>query len=115
MMQHPTGTTEAGHKTGFCHLRAKQRDVDSATLDNQSAKVETRTRGAASIAAPQTVDPAILIALAVALGKQGGLSAVPDVFLEPLIIAASHGCGASRMVIEWLERRSLSSVGGGHE
>ena len=55
-------------------------------------------------------DPVILIALAVALGKQGGLSAVPDPILVPLVSAASHGCGASRMVIEWLERRSLLSV-----
>jgi hypothetical protein len=56
-----------------------------------------------------TTDPAILIGLAIAFGKNGGVNAVPGLILEPLNAAAQHGCGASHIVLAWLERRAKPS------
>lgn len=51
-------------------------------------------------------DPAILIGLAIALGKRSGIAGVPDLILVPLVASAQGGCGASRLAIKWLERRT---------
>jgi hypothetical protein len=55
-------------------------------------------------------DPAMLIGLAIAFARQGCISggpaaAVPAPVLQPLEAAARGGCGASAMVIDWLNRR----------
>ena len=55
---------------------------------------------------PQT-DAAVLIGLAMAFGRQRGSSAVPNVVLAPLTAAAEAGCGASQMVVGFLNRRAL--------
>ena len=61
-------------------------------------------------------DPAILIGLAIATGKTGGIAAVPHPVLVPLVRAANSGCSACEIVVRWLERRTSSSnMGGGDE
>ena len=60
-------------------------------------------------------DPAVLIGLAISRARAGGLPAVPEPVLIPLIAAANDGCGASIMVVEWLERGRSSKSGGGDE
>ena len=51
-------------------------------------------------------DPAVLIGLAMAFGRQRGSAAVPNVVLAPLSAAAEAGCGASQMVVGFLNRRA---------
>lgn len=60
-------------------------------------------------------DPALLIGLAVSFARAGGLPAVPEPVLIPLVAAPTNGCGASQMVVEWLERGRSSKSGGGDE
>lgn len=58
-------------------------------------------------AAPkQTIDPAILIGLAILFGRNGGKPTVPELIARPLAAAASDGCGASRVVLGWLDQRA---------
>jgi hypothetical protein len=69
-----------------------------------------RTAGVTPPAPKTSADPAVLIGLTVAFARQSGISggraaAVPAPVLQPLEAAARGGCGASAMVIDWLEQR----------
>ena len=84
----------------------------SSTTTSKSAP-QQKARPAQPFKYP--TDPAMLIGLAISRGRAGGLAAVPEPVLTPLVAAATDGCGASRMVVEWLERRNSTKSGGGNE
>ena len=126
-MQYPAATTSETLRlteTGDAQGTREDRKFNDGAADGSfgatppSANIDRAGRYASetSVATSPTAatDPAILIGLAIATGKRGGLGSVPDPVLVPLVRAANSGCGASRMVVAWLERRTpTSNTGGG--
>jgi hypothetical protein len=55
-------------------------------------------------------DPAQTIGLAMAFARQGGIAAVPDVLLTPLVAATLDECGASKAALAWLEQRPKTAA-----
>lgn len=89
------------------YRKSKKRRATSGAIHPKGG-VNGETKQVELISLPEDAgfdDPAILIGLAIALGKRCGITGVPDLILVPLLAAAYVGCGASRSVIEWLERR----------
>lgn len=54
-------------------------------------------------------NPAILVGLAMAFCNNSGRCAVPGLIFELLDVAAQNGCGASHMVLAWLEQHAKLS------
>jgi hypothetical protein len=88
---------------------AKAKSLTAKSECNRPYHQPSNQPGIGSNAKNHQTDPAILIGLAMAFGKNGGVNVVPGIILEPLDAAAQHGCGASHMVLAWLERRAKPS------
>ena len=97
-------TKGAGRLTGSAE-RILVRPADERLKSPFDGSVER------SVQPTSAVDPALVIGLAIAMGRRGGLTAVPDPVLTRLTGAAISGCGACRMVVEWLERRGGNRSG----
>jgi hypothetical protein len=105
------GVDIAAHSMGVGHDRGPSTTPALTKLALAGAWASTRKKSSSLSAAdiaktePSRIDPAVLIGLAFATSRGGGIAAVPEPVLSRLAGEASTGCGACRATIELLERR----------